>query len=542
MTEADIGKTALQGVDAWAKGQWDEAGRLFERAILESPQNAKLWAVIGEFLGHAGKKKEAIAAHKRSLEIEPESGMLWSAYGVTMANMGGATVALHLHKRALELDPSLTLSLDGIACSLHKCHLVEEAINAYEELIKAQPGNIDAIQRLCFCYLHSNQHDEDKIYKAHRMAGAMMERAKEKTDWPNTKEPERKLKVGFFSADWREHSCAYGLYPIIKNLDRSQFEVHIYNFSLTQDKITAKFKALADGWRNCTHQHYAVPEIQGDGLDIAVDCGGMTGSYLPLFAYRLAPLQINYLGYPFTTGLTRMDYRFTDSEADPEGAEAWHSEKLVRIGHGWVFKSANLEVPPFPSLKNGHITFGSFNNFAKVTDEVLEAWAKIMQRLPSSQLALKSFGMEHELAKTVREERFKRAGIPTERVLLLNKTPTTVAHLMKYGLVDICLDPWPYNGTTTTLEALWMGRPIIGMEGKMHRARVGQSLLKCIGRPEWVAKDPEEYIEKVVEMAKNPLPEAVRSEIQSSPIFNYQDHASRFGNALRQCWRNHCGS
>lgn len=541
MTEADIGTLGIQGVDAWAKGDWSEAGRLFDKAIQESPQNAKLWGVIGEFLGHMGKKKEAISAHKRSLEIEPENGMLWSAYGVTMTNMGGATVAIHLHKRALELDPSLVISMDGMASSLLKCHLVEDAIASYERLVDAQPQRVESVQRLCFSYLHSNQHAEDKIYKAHRMAGALMERAPEKTNWPNSKEPERKLKVGFFGSDWREHSCAYFLYPLLRNLDRDQFEIHIFNFSLNKDRISAKFRALADGWRDCTYQASVVPQIQAENLDIAVDCGGMTAAFLPLFAYRLAPVQISYLGYPHTTGLTRMDYRITDAGAEPESGEEWSSEKLIRLPNAWAFQSANIEVPPYPSLKNGHITFGSFNNFAKVTDEVLRAWGRIMQQVPGSQLALKSFGMEHQLAKAVRDERFMAAGIPVERVLMLNKTPTTIQHLQKYSLIDISLDPWPYNGTTTTLEAIWMGRPVICLEGQTHRSRVSQALVKRLGRPEWVAKDVKDYVERAVAIA-NDLPQGLREQLKASPMLDYKTTARDFGNALRQCWRNHCGS
>jgi predicted O-linked N-acetylglucosamine transferase (SPINDLY family) len=281
-------------------------------------------------------------------------------------------------------------------------------------------------------------------------------------------------------------------------------------------------------------------------LDVAFDLGGHTAHYLKLFAERMAPVQISYLGYPATTGLTTMDYRITDEICDPVGTDRWHSEKLYRMAAPmWAYMPPEIELTPAPCLENGYITFGSFNNFGKLTDEILAVWGEIMAAAPTARLIFKSTGLCDPLLAPVIDARLDKAKLDPERVTLIGNIKGNVEHLNQYGRMDISLDPSPFNGVTTTCEALWCGCPVITLAGTRHSSRTGMSLLTSIGREEWIARNTEEYVAVAVEMAKDAgkLAETrggLREAMKKSALMDYAGHAKRFGEAIRNCWKEYC--
>ena len=290
--------------------------------------------------------------------------------------------------------------------------------------------------------------------------------------------------------------------------------------------------------------------IRADALDVLIDLAGHTASNrLPMLARRVAPVQITYLGYPNTTGVRAIDYRFGDEITDPSGqADALATEKLVRFAPcAWTYAPSPVAPPVAfpPCLAQGSITFGSFNNFAKVTDEMLHAWAQILARVPGSRLLLKASGLAEAAVNEPLRRRLRAAGIADDRVELLSHTPDTASHLSLYARMDIALDTSPYNGTTTTCEALWMGVPGVTRQGDRHAARVGASLLTAIGHPEWIATTPEQYIETAATLASDParlsaIRASLRAELSASDLLNHAAQARRFGVALRECWQDWC--
>ena len=543
-----LGQKGLDAIKAWEIGAWPEADRLFREALEAEPKNADIWLTLGAFMGVIGQRMVAITCHKKSIELEPNNAVCWHAYGATMGNIGAASIALHLQKRALELDPKLAPARDGYAMALQKCHMVDDASREYEKLLLDYPDNTDVISHLCFTYLYQQGLEDEKLHAAHRYAGEVMEKLAPdvRTVWPNQKYVNKRLRVGFFSADFREHSCAYFLEPLLRHLDKCQFEVYLYSFTTLPDRRTEVFKGLGHNWREYVSHGPVLGKIREDQLDVAFDLGGHTAHYLKLFASRLAPVQISYLGYPATTGLTRMDYRFTDEICDPVGTDQWHSEKLYRLpAPMWSYQPPEIELRASPATAAGHVTFGSFNNFGKMTDGMLALWGEILAAVPTAHLVFKSTGLLDKLLAPVIDARLDKAKLDPARVLLIGNIKGNVEHLEKYGLVDIALDPSPFSGVTTTCEALWCGCPVVTLAGTRHSSRTGMSLLSAIGREEWIARNPEEYVAIAAKLASD-IPRlaqirgGLREEMKRSPLMDYARQAKRFGDAIRQCWKEHC--
>jgi len=277
-----------------------------------------------------------------------------------------------------------------------------------------------------------------------------------------------------------------------------------------------------------------------------VDLAGHTaGNRLPVFGYRPAPIQMTWIGYPDTTGMTAIDYRLTDAIADPPGeTDSLHTEKLIRITGGcWAYAGPGIAPAPSssPAISNGFVTFGSFNNLPKVTPKVLEVWAGILRQVPRSRLAIKAAGLRGQMGRDYVLRHLTAFGIELGRVELLGWAPTTASHLELYNRIDIALDTFPYNGTTTTCEALWMGVPVITFPGNRHVARVGASLLTHSGCNEWIGKDLDGYIEKAVQLAGDvqnlaTVREGLRDRLKSSSLCDAKRVARELERIYREIW------
>ncbi|HEY6837624.1 MAG TPA: hypothetical protein VI389_02660, partial [Geobacteraceae bacterium] len=292
--------------------------------------------------------------------------------------------------------------------------------------------------------------------------------------------------------------------------------------------------------------------IRADGIDILVDLAGHTsGNRLRMFTLKPAPVQVTWLGYPATTGLAAMDYRITDAVADPEGsADRLHTERLVRLSHGFLCYAPPQEAPPLsppPCEENGFITFGSFNNPAKMGRETLNLWGDVLRDVPGSRLFLKNKIFAEKKTCRFFLDRLAEAGIQPQRVTFAPHTPSLEGHLGCYGSVDIALDTFPYNGTTTTCEALWMGVPLVTLSGDRHASRVGSSLLSRLGLEELVARTPEEFGVLTVGLASDrarltALRSTLRGRMQTSPLCDTTLFAMQMEAAYRQMWDNFVNS
>jgi predicted O-linked N-acetylglucosamine transferase (SPINDLY family) len=369
---------------------------------------------------------------------------------------------------------------------------------------------------------------------------------------PNHPDPERRLRVGYVSPDFREHSVSAFLDPVIAGHDRRWFEVFCYAEVVRPDDTTARFRGLSDGWCSTLGMTdgAVAGRIRDDGIDILVDLAGHTaGNRLRVFAERPAPVQVTWLGYPNTTGLSAMDYRLSDAVADPAGeADALHSETLVRLANGFLCFAPPADAPEVgetPALATGQVTFGSFNNLAKVTPDVVEAWADILNRIPNSRLVLKSRPLADEKTRERYLEMFGAHGVDPGRVELCSWIASKSGHLGAYERLDIGLDPFPYNGTTTTCEALWMGVPVVTLGGDRHAGRVGASILARVGLAGLVAETKADYVEQAVALAGDldrlsALRGGLRSRMEKSPLCDAGGFARDIEAAYREMWRRVC--
>jgi len=350
----------------------------------------------------------------------------------------------------------------------------------------------------------------------------------------------------------REHAVANFIEPVLAHHDRARMRFVAYSELEHEDDVTARLKAYFQTWRRT----FGVPDeeverqIREDRVDILVDLAGHTArNRAKVMARGAAPVQVSYLGYPCTTGIETIDWRITDAKADPPGMTEHHyTEKLMRLGRtGWCYRPM-AEAPAvggLPADRNRFVTFGSFNNLAKINENGIAAWLEILRRIPSARLLLKYTGLGEASVQEEMRAQFAAGGIEPQRIVMRGRDETIPQHVARYAQMDIALDTFPYNGTTTTCEALWMGVPVVTIAGKMHLSRVGASLLETVGLGDVVGESVNEYVEKAVELAGDlerlrRLRANLREMLERSPLRDEVGFTREFEAALREMWRAWC--
>jgi len=535
-----------------AAGRAGEAEAHLRRIVERSPDFSEGWDNLAYCLKTQDRLTEAVACHRRAVALKPDFANGWYNFGLTLSLLGYPEEALPCHERALAADPDFAPAQFGCAQALHQSNRMTEAVEEYGRLIAANPAHLEARSCRLFALHHLDGITREQLFAEHVAFGRAVGEPPVSA-LPNSPEPGRRLRVAILSPDLREHSCTYFLEPLLRHLDRAAFEIYLYHDHFRVDALSARLQALAAVWRNFVGQPGAAVEkiIRADAPDILIDLAGHTGmsNRLPLFARRLAPVQVTYLGYPNTTGLPAMDCRFTDAIADPPGeADALATERLVRFAPtAWSYAPPSDAPLPesAPCARGGPVTFGCFNTPAKITDTTLAMWARLLGEVPQARLLFKGAGLDTAPVRARQVERLRRCGVPVDRVDFLSRTAGTAEHLACYGRVDIALDTFPYHGTTTTCEALWMGVPVVTRAGDRHVSRVGASLLNAIGHPEWVATNNDDYVRIAAALASDParlesLRHTLREDLRASPLLDHAGQAARFGVALRECWQRWC--
>jgi predicted O-linked N-acetylglucosamine transferase (SPINDLY family)/GT2 family glycosyltransferase len=418
------------------------------------------------------------------------------------------------------------------------------AMKTFRHALKLDPANFKAHSNLLLCMNYAEGSTQQAIYRESRKW--------EKQHCPTNASispirlPRSRIRIAYISPDFRRHSVGYFFLPLLENHDRSKFEVYCLSDAKNIDDMTKQMITLADGWRDISllSDDEVESVIREVAPDILIDLAGHTGQIirLGLFSKRLAPVQVTWLGYPNTTGLTSMDYRITDFITDPHGvSDKLHSEKLVRIADCFICYKPPENAPdisPLPALTHGYITFGSFNILPKIQDSVINAWSQILKNVPDSKLFFKSHYLRDDATVARMLQRFNEFGITSDRLIIKPSDPDTVSHLAQYENIDVALDTFPYNGTTTTCEALWMGVPVVTLSGDRHSGRVGESLLSAVGLCQNTAYSFDEYVEKAVSIASNldklsVLRMGLRTTMRDSSLCCAESYAKKFEDALK---------
>lgn len=515
------------------------------------PAVARVHFDLAYALKGLNRHTEAEAAIRRALSIDPNSAPAWNLLGTIHQTNHGLDEAISCYRRALAIDARHAEALGNLGSALLVQGDALAAAEAFERAIALKPD---------WAGLHSNRllalnyysEDGDRNLAAHVAYVRKFDSVASRAHHPESVEPDRRLRVGYVSPDFRAHSVGWFLDGILSRHDHSAFEAFCYSDCASPDSMTARLRSFPDHWRDTVgmEDRALADQIAVDHIDILVDLAGHTANNrLPVFASKPAPVQVSYLGYPNTTGLDAMDYRLTDAVADPPGAsEAFHTETLVRLPHGFLCftpPAQEIVLRPPPILKNGFVTFGSFNMLAKVTPEVVRCWAQLMREIPGSRLHLKALGLGGGGTRTRIFTMFSENGISEERLSLHGLTNSLGSHLEHYQSVDIALDTFPYNGTTTTCEALWMGVPVATLAGRLHAGRVGTSLLTRIGCPELIAANIPDYVRLARELAQNPekltlYRNSLRSRLVASPLCDAGAFTRSLEQAYRTMWRKYC--
>ncbi len=541
------------GIALQLQGKSGEAVASCREAIRLRPDYAEAYFNLGNALRHQGKLTEAIAAFRQAIQIEPGMAAAFSNLGNALRDRGQLEEAVGAYREAIRLKPDLAQTISNLANALQDQGKLEEAIAAFRHAITVKPDDPLAFSNLLFCLNRDERVTADGLFDAHqewdRRFGRTAPRAAAHT---NERAAGRRLRVGYVSPDFRLHSVAFFLEPLLRAHDRQAVEVFCYAEVMRPDAVTARLRELADRWLDTVglSDGELAGRIQADGIDILVDLAGHTSNNrLLVFARKAAPIQVTWLGYPNTTGLQAIDYRLVDAVTDPAGGDdARASETLVRLEGCFLcyggLQGAPEPAPP-PHQKAGFVTFGSFNNPTKMSAATFDAWATLLRRLPEARLLLKAKPFADATARALLLRRFGERGVASERVELEAWVPNTAAHLALYDRIDIALDPFPYNGTTTTCEALWMGVPVVTLRGDRHAGRVGASLLAQAGLTDLVARSVEEYVEIAVALADNPVRRddlrcCLRPRLAASPLCDGPAFARKVEAAFRRMWQQWC--
>nr|MBI3614209.1 tetratricopeptide repeat protein [Nitrospirota bacterium] len=536
-----------------AQGRLEDAVTCYGNALTCRPGYADAYYNLGNVLKSLGRLTKAAVSYSEALAVQPAFTDAQNGLGLALQGQGMLTEAADCFRGVLELDAAHIGALTNLATTLVYQGRQEEAAAYYEKALAVGPEN-SAVHSICL--FNRSYTAEDPAIEARKFR-KWNERYAEPLGAKilrhgNDPDPRRRLRVGYVSGDFWSHPTSYFLESLIAAHDRSSVEVLCYSNGALVDATTQRLQALADDWRLLAgmSDEAVAGLVRADGIDILVDLSGhASGNRLPVFAQKPAPVQVTYLGSLTTTGLKTMDYRLTDRHLTPPRSPEWFSEKLIRLPACFACYGPPANAPavaPLPAAKAGHVTFGSFNNLAKVTPSVVALWSRILRLLPDARLLLRDVTFADGGQRARYLEIFKRDGIQEDRIELLPRA-ALADYLETYGRIDIALDPFPYNGCTTTCEALWMGAPVVTLAGVMSYGRFGVSLLSTLGLEDLIATTPEAYVKIAVDLAKKQkrlaeLRGDLRARMSASALCDAKAMAQGVERAYRTMWKRWCES
>ena len=538
----------LLGVIALQTGNLSSALALVQRAVALRPDAPVCRNNLGQVLERHGRDDDAAACYQAAIDLDAGYAEAHNNLGFLRARQDRLTEAEALYRKAIELDRTFAEPHTNHGNLLKDRGELPAAISAYRRAVALRP-DLSALHSNLLLTLH--YHPDYSPADLKREHDAWAERhvaplAATRRAHANGREPDRRLRVGFVSPDFREHSVARFVLPLFRELGRKESEVYAYSDVATPDLVTGLLRNHVDQWRDVAAIGDAplADLIRADGIDILVDLAAHSGhNRLLTFARKPAPVQVTYLAYCSTTGVDAIDYRVTDAFLDPPAETEHYTETSIRLPHCyWCYSAPPLGRPP-THRQPGPPTFGCLNNFAKVSDVTLALWARLLKRVPEARLLLYARTESHR--NRVRRA-FSQAGVEESRAAFVGRQSFAL-YLQTYREIDVALDPFPYGGGTTTCDALWMGVPVISLAGRTAVSRAGSTLLSNLGLERLAARSEDQYIELAAALMRDEadlteLRRGLRDRIEASPIMDAGRFARNFESALRTAWRGWCES
>jgi protein O-GlcNAc transferase len=545
-----VGALHYLGVLAHQAGRNDVAVDLIRRSLAFQPDNAEAFNNLAVALSGMNKLDEAIAVCHQALSLKPNYAEAYGNLGNAQRDKGQLDEAVAAYRRALAIKPNFAEMHCNLGNVLKDQSQLDEAIMAFRRAIALKPNYLEAHSNLVYTIHFHPDYDARTIADEHRrwnrQHGEPLKRFVQ--THANDRKPDRRLRIGYVSPNFRLHPIGRFLLPLFAHHDKSQVEVFAYSQSPVVDEVTEQLRLRADCWRNIVGlaDADAADLIRNDKIDILVDLTmHMAYNRLLIFTRKPAPVQVTYLAYCSTTGLETIDYRLSDPHLDPPGMdESVYSERTIRLPETyWCYQPivAVSEVSALPALKQGFVTFGSLNNFCKVSEPTLVVWAAVLRAVPKSQLLLNASEGSHRQRVL---DRLEREGIEPQRVRFVSHLPVE-KYFGLYGQIDIALDPFPHGGGTTSCDALWMGVPVVSLTGRTAVGRGGLSILSNVGMQDLVAHSAEAYVQIATELAKD-LPRlsnlrlTLRRRMEQSPLMDAPRFVRNIEATYRQMWNAWC--
>ena len=535
------------------QGKLEEAIVHYRQALALKPAYADAHNNLGNALRDQGNLEEAVAQYRRALALKPAYAGAHNNLGNALRDQGNLEEAVAQYRQALALKPDYAEAHNNLGIALSNQGRLHEAQASYKRALTIRPDDVVPHSNLIIGMIYDSASTPETIADELRKWNDKHARhlALRKAHG-NDRSLERRLRVGYVSADFWGYAAKHFILPLLSGHNRARVEVFLYSNEICADATIKHLQGLCDVWRSIVGMSdEAVAElISGDEIDILVDLSGHTaGNRLLVFARNPAPVTVTYLSSLITTGLSTMDYRLTDRYLSPSDSPEWFSEELVRLPGCFVCYEPPTDGPPVvpsPAAITGQVTFGCFNNLVKVTPALVSLWAQILRSMPESRLVLKDLTLVDSVQCRRYLDLFMNNGIDEKRIELLPRT-SMPDYLGTYGRIDIGLDPFPYNGCTTTCDALWMGVPVVTLAGVMSYSRFGVSLLSNLGLEEFIAGTPEEYVKKAVGLAKErkrlaALRAQIRPRMAAAVLCDAKAFAHGVEQAYRRMWRRWCRS
>jgi predicted O-linked N-acetylglucosamine transferase (SPINDLY family) len=528
-----------------ARGRYPEAFQQIRQALAARPNQPDDYLLLGNIFRDSGHAQEARDCYGACLELSPGMVGAMICLGNLARDQRQTGEARRWYERALQAkpgDPNVQTNLASILCDTGR---TGEAIGLLESSLRTRPAALTHSNLLLT--LHYDSHTApERIASEQRAWAALYAQAIRRLPLRNDWSTARRLRLGFVSADLKQHPVGRLVEALWRHLDREQFEVVAYDAGTRQDGLSETLRTLADRWQSLQGlpDAEAAQLIRDDAVDVLLDLSGHTaGNRLLVFAHKPAPMQATWFAYPNSTGLDAIDWRLTDALSDPPGeSESRYAEKLLRLGHApWLYRAPEEPLPirPLPHLRGEPFTFGCLNNPAKTSEASLAAWIAMLRLCPQARLLLLT--RDDEDYQQQLRRRFALQGVAESQLLLVVSGTPHQFYEYHYH-VDLLLDPFPYNGAVTTCDALWMGVPVLSLAGSSYVSRQGVCVLSLLGLSDWLCATPQEYVQRAVTLAQAPAALAaaspgLRARLQNSPFMDYPQFAREFASAIRSAWQ-----
>lgn len=536
------------------RGAYDQALKCYEATLKIDPGLMQATINLGSVLLALGRPGDAVSCLQTVLSTHPESAEAHGNLGLAFDAMGQSDEAIEALLRAVHLHPDQAQAYSNLGSVLLKQGRVAESIDAFQHALALEPADTDAASNLLTALLYDPELNEPSRFDALCL---LQKQSDNKTKFihkpfKNLRKADQKLRIGYVSSDFRHHPVARNFEPLIQHRDRKRFEVYLYGNVEKPDATTERFKQAADHWQNILGMpdEVVATKIRDDAIDILVVLAGRFDENRPLIAaYRAAPVQVS-LHDAATSGLEEMDYLIADAQLAPRNTQERFTEHVVRLPTFYLHAplTGMPDISPLPMLNRGYVTFGSFNNPAKINEGVIALWAEVLKAVPGSKLLLKykaAFGVASVKARYL--GLFEACGITADRLILAGKNETLSQHLDRYSKIDIALDTFPFTGSTTTFEALWMGVPVISLAGDTMVSRWSAAMLKKIKLGELIARTAEEYAAISQKLANDPahlgeLRAGLRERVAHSPLCDASARTRQIERTYRWMWKKWCAA